>query len=123
VEGEQAFDYWGNGIFWPENEELQFNSITERTLKQVALNSAGRIEIENAVLQDLDFLRQYVNISVEVRIISDDRVQIIILLTELANANQRRFVFVFDPNLGEVVFVPLSGDYSREDYSALDYFV
>lgn len=52
----QTEDYWGNNLFWPNDPSKQFNSNTERTLNTTALNSAGRITIENAVKSDLKFL-------------------------------------------------------------------
>jgi hypothetical protein len=39
-------DWWGNEFLDPAQ---QFNSLTEKTLRQYALNSAGRVAIEQAV--------------------------------------------------------------------------
>lgn len=121
AEGEQAFDWWGNKLFFAEKEGFYFNSDTERALQQVALNSAGRLFIERNVINDLAFLQQYAEVKVETRIISDDRLQIEIFLKELAGNNQRRVVFIFDPATGDIVIPPRSGDYSPADYNQNDY--
>src|SRR5688572_6826679 len=54
---EQAGDWWGNSLFFPDDPERQFNSLTERTLNTVALTSSGRVRIEQAVLKDLEFMK------------------------------------------------------------------
>src|SRR6478752_1167637 len=53
----RALDYWGNTLFYQDTNK-QYNSRTERTLNETALNSSGRIKIENAVNDDLRFLVQ-----------------------------------------------------------------
>src|SRR6478609_1664123 len=53
----QTNDYWGNSLFWTNNAAQQFNSNTERILNTTALNSAGRVKIENAVKDDLKYLQ------------------------------------------------------------------
>ena len=39
LETEERFDYWGNSLIWKDVKSKQFNSETERTLKNNALNS------------------------------------------------------------------------------------
>lgn len=72
---EQTFDYWGNSLLFASDN--QFNSSTERALNTTALNSSGRIKIENAVKSDLTFLQRLgAEVSVNVTIPSVNTVQI-----------------------------------------------
>lgn len=99
---EQAFDWWGNSLLIPNNPEVQLNSLTERALHKVALNSAGRVLIEQAVKRDLDFMKAFAEVEVSVSIISDDRVRIDILIQEPDKNQDKRFVFLWDAAKGEL---------------------
>jgi phage gp46-like protein len=94
VDGEQNFDWWGNAF--ETDTVLQTNSLTERVLRESTLNSAGRISIQNAVNADLEFMRNFANIEVEVRIISDDKVQILISIIEPKNLQRTQLIFIWD---------------------------
>lgn len=72
-------DWWGNELL---NEENQFNSTFERTLSEVALNSAGIRVLENAVKEDLSYLSAYADISIESSLIGLNRLEIFITLQE-----------------------------------------
>lgn len=56
ITGAPTFDYWANNLLWPNRQDLQFNSNTERILNTTELSSAGRVTIENAVKSDLAYL-------------------------------------------------------------------
>jgi len=94
VVGEQNFDWFGNAF--ETDAILQTNSLTERTLRSVALNSAGRVQIEQAVNADLEFMRTFAKVTVNVSIISDDRVQIDIYIVELSNLQNTSQRFIWD---------------------------
>lgn len=94
VVGEQNFDWFGNSF--ETDAILQTNSLTERTLRSVALNSAGRVQIEQAVNADLEFMRTFAKVTVVVSIISDDRVQIDIYIVELSNLQNTSQRFIWD---------------------------
>lgn len=94
VDGEQNFDWFGNAF---ETETgLQINSQTERVLSQVNLNSNGRILIEQAVNADLEFMREFATVNVDVSIISDDRVQIDIAIIEPTNLQNKQYRYIWD---------------------------
>lgn len=95
IPSEQAFDWWGNSLL-PNKPEVQFNSLTERTLNNVAVNSAGRLEIENAVKKDLEFMDAFAKVSVEVSIVSTDRVRIFVAILEPENLDPKEFQFIWD---------------------------
>jgi hypothetical protein len=92
----QYFDFWGNKLFHPTNPNLQFNSNTERTLKEVVLNSQGRLRIEQAVKSDLAFMNDFCNIFVEVNLPMIDKVEIRVRLTEKTNQQVRTFIYIWD---------------------------
>ncbi len=122
VPAQFAEDWWGNSALFPNDESIQLNSETERTLKNVALTSAGRIKIQQAVEKDLVFMKEFAVINVEVTIPRIDTVKIIIKIREPNNlqgrpADQyRAFIFIWDATKKEL------GDFRIEDFND-DFFV
>lgn len=80
----QSFDWWANSLFMLSNQSIQLNSTVEKTLNSVALNSAGRVLIENAIKEDLKFLSdQGVTVQVDVIIYSVDRINVKLRISQL----------------------------------------
>jgi hypothetical protein len=96
TEGQENFDFWGNSVLWSGNPEIQFNSRTEKVLREVALNSSGRKTIEEAVKADLEFMQAFSEVSVVVTLPGLDRVNIGILIKEPNNGVERRFMYIWD---------------------------
>lgn len=103
LETEQRRDWWGNGVLLEDQPVLQQNSTLERTLLSVALNSSGRLEIEEAVKTDLDFLREVAEITVSTAITDIDKIQITILAQEPGNLQEQTFIFIWDATKEEVI--------------------
>jgi hypothetical protein len=82
-------DWWGN---WLMNESNQFNSNTERAIDNIVLNSAGIIDIENAVEKDLEFLQDYYDVNIFVSIEDYNRLRISVIL-EQPEGETQEFVF------------------------------
>lgn len=93
------FDWWGNALFYPREPALQFNSLTEKTLDQVALTPSGRILIEEAVLADLDFMRDFAEVEVKVSIIDHDKVKIAITVGQPDTRQDKAYEFIWDATL------------------------
>lgn len=75
--------WWGNALL-PNGDE-KFASTTEKTMREVALNSAGRLKIEQAIKSDLKFLKRNipgVEITVNTFLVSDDRLDIQIFINK-----------------------------------------
>jgi phage gp46-like protein len=111
-EGEQAFDFWGNSLLMANDSSIQFNSKTERTLNQVALNSFGRTKIEEAVKSDLAFMKPFANIKVAVSIISTNMVAIGVQIVKPDNIQQQQYVYIWDKTNSELIdreFVIIKG--------------
>jgi len=106
---EQSFDWWGNTLFFRDNVDFQFNSLTEQILMDVALNSSGAAQIEQAIKKDLEFMQEFSNVSVSVSIVSDDKVVIGIVLEEPDNEQNKAFVFIWDATNEELSVVPDEG--------------
>lgn len=102
VEAEQAFDYWGNNLLWPNDSSLQFNSITERALQENALSSSGRLVIEQAVKQDLKAMQDFSEVSVSTEITTVDRLRISIILRKPGNLQDRTFIYIWDSSISEL---------------------
>lgn len=99
---EQAFDWLGNSLLFPNASEQQFNSLTERTLNNVALTSSGRVRIEQAVLQDLAFMKPFAEVSASVSIPETDKVVIAVQLQEPNNLQEQEFTFIWDASRNEL---------------------
>jgi phage gp46-like protein len=96
AEKEERFDYWGNALIWNDASSVQFNSTTERTIQNVALNSSGRLAIIQACNVDLAYLSDVITFSVEVSISSVNRLEISISFTEKTNQQDRQLVLVYE---------------------------
>lgn len=102
VETEQNKDFWGNELLMLENPGIQFNSETERTLIKTPLTSAGRGIIQQAVFEDLRFMKDFARVGVSVAIVATDRVRIGIILNEPDNLQARQFIFIWDATRNEL---------------------
>lgn len=110
LENEQAFDYWGNNLFFKDDPSVQFNSETERVLNQVALNSSGRITIEESVKRDLQFMTEFAKLEIIVSIISVDKVQILINVIKPNNLESVEFIYIWDSTIRELIGINSSND-------------
>lgn len=121
VGSEQMFDYWANGFLWPNDESIQFNSLTEKTLKTVALNSGGRKKIEEAIKSDLKFMSDFAEVTVNIQIISDDKVSMEVFVQEPDNLQAKEFIFIWDATRSEVIgtptYSPRTGDFDMSDFN------
>lgn len=116
VPNEQAFDYWGNTLFFADNTPLQMNSLTERTLHTVPLTSAGRIAIEEAVNADLEFMKAFAEVKVEVKILDTDKVQIGISLRKPDNLENKEFIYIWEAGRIYTPDANYPGDRVRPEY-------
>lgn len=103
LETEQRQDWWANGLLFQDEPNIQMNSTLEQVLKEVALNSSGRLKIEEAVKSDLKFLDEIAEISVETEITDIDKIQITILAQEPDNIQEQAFVFIWDATKEELI--------------------
>jgi hypothetical protein len=99
---EQAFDWWGNSLLMPNDSSVQFNSLTERKLLEVPLTSFGRLQIEQAVIRDLEFMKPFAEVRVKVSIIATDKLQIAISIVEPDNLQKKEFIYIWDALKGDV---------------------
>lgn len=93
---EQTFDYWGNFAFYPTNKDVWFNSETERTFDNIELSSRTRSLIEQQVLKDLEFMRQFAEIRVNVVITGNHRIQINIDVIEPTTQQLTQFQYIWN---------------------------
>lgn len=100
---EERFDYWANPLFFSEIPSKQFNSITEKIINSVALNSQGRLSIINAVNEDLSYLTELLNYSIDVQIFEVNKIRIIINFTPKNNQQSRVLQLVYDNAKNELI--------------------
>ena len=93
---EQNRDFWGNQLFLSNDPGTQFNSLTEARLNRVELTSSGRVEIEEAVKRDLEFMREFAEVKVTVSIISDDKIRLDIGIKRPENLKEKHFIYIWD---------------------------
>jgi len=103
LKNEQRFDWWGNSLLMANNQVIQFNSELEHTLNTTAINSNGRLLIENAAKKDLAFFSTFAKVDVNVTIISTDKVSIFVELSELENSDDKDFQFIWDETKKELI--------------------
>lgn len=103
LDNEERFDYWGNSLIWPTQKNKQFNSETERTLQEIAINSSGRMRVLQAVKSDLSYLSNVINFEVEVNLLNQNKLSITITFTEKTNQQDKSLQFVFDNSKNEVL--------------------
>lgn len=93
---EQRNDYWGNSLFFGEIPSKQFNSNTERMIKNIVLNSSGRLDLIRAINEDLTYLRELLNYFVDVRFESFNKIRMIIKFEPKSNQQSRALELVYD---------------------------
>lgn len=105
IGSQQAFDWWGNNLFSPNNKKLQFNSQTERALNSYPLTSSGRIAIENAIISDLSVMSDYVKVTVTTQVVSDNRLEAAVKLVKPGNLQSVTFTYIWDATMQELSIV------------------
>ena len=103
LESEERFDYWGNSLIWKTEKDTQFNSETERTIQNNALNSSGRLNIIQAVNVDLEYLKSLMIFTVDVQIQGRDNLKIIVNFTQKSNQQDKVLQMVYDNAKKEVI--------------------
>lgn len=107
--GVEDLSYWGNDLLFGNNPEIQFNSLTERTLNNTELTSQGRAIIENAIKKDLKSL----NATVTVQIVSTDKIKVTLKMI-LPDGSEKIKSFSFVKN-------PATGDFDLNDFDPNDF--
>ena len=105
---QQSFDWWANNLLMPNETLIQFNSETERALNTYPLTSSGRIAIENAIKTDLQVMNDYVEVTVQTQITSDDRLEASITLLKPNNLQSITLIYIWDATMQELSIVPLA---------------
>ena len=96
LESELRSDWFGNSLLFNNEQEIQFNSTLENVLNTTALDSSGRITIEEAAKKDLEFMKDIADVSVDVSILSDDKVSIFAKIKEPENIQVQEYQFIWD---------------------------
>ena len=92
-------DWWGNSELLFDNP---FNSLFERTLDSVSLTSSGLKQLEQAALEDLNFLKIYGEISVFASVLDLNKLSLKINFKE-PSGSEKIVKFVFDKLRNEII--------------------
>lgn len=96
---DQRSDWWGNSLLSKEN---QFNSVFEKTINTISLNSAGLSKLIDAAKQDLKYLEAYAVIDISANIVSLNKIELLIKMTEPDNTSLR-IKFIWDGQKSELI--------------------
>lgn len=119
---EESNDWWANDLLFQNDTSVQFNSLTEKKLETIALTSAGRVELEETIKEDLLFMKPFADVTVSVTLIAVDKIKILIRIKKPSNLNTRiadqfnEYIFIWDAT------EKLLGDFSINDFND-DFFV
>lgn len=100
---EERFDWWGNALFFPDVQDKQFNSNTERTILNVVMNSSGRLSIIQAMNEDLQYLTDLLNYSVDVEFISNKQIRLIVNFIPKGTQENKTLQLIYDNAKGELI--------------------
>jgi len=100
---EERFDWWGNTLFFKDKPTRQFNSNTERTLLQVVLNSYGRLQLIQAIINDLTYLSELLNSTVDVEFFNTNKIRIIVMFSPKTNQENKVLQLVYDNAKNELI--------------------
>lgn len=106
---DENFDWWGNNLLMPNDSRIQMNSTVEKLLQNIALTSSTRIEIEQAVISDLSFMKVFATVKVLVSLVGVDRVEINIFIQELAGGQSTLYAYIWNATDQELTIVPDPG--------------
>lgn len=100
---EERFDFWGNTLIWKNEKSSQFNSETERTIQNNALNSTGRLRIIQAINNDLEYLKSVLIFDADVQITGRDNLKIIVNFRSKSNQQDRVLQMIYDNAKKEII--------------------
>lgn len=103
---DQQFDWWGNYMLSPSNQKVWINSTLEYLINNTAINSSGRVKLEQAILNDLSFMRDFAKITASVTLINVDRIKISITIMEPDIKSAKEFVYIWDSTRLEIDSLP-----------------
>lgn len=99
--GEQRFDWWGNSLL-QQFPNAQMNSRTERLLRESAFTSQTRLEIQQAVIEDLRFMQAFADLEVFVSFPNIDKVEIRVNVTKPDGEISATYAFLWDATQQEL---------------------
>jgi len=86
-------DWWGNSEL-----DLEFNSEFEQALKTNPLTISGLTRLESIALSDLDFLKQYGELTVVAELLGINKLKLSVTLDNTEN------VYIWDGQKNEVIY-------------------
>ncbi len=98
--GTERLDWYGNAFFL-NDPEPQLNSELERALANTEVSSKGRIDLERAAAEDMEYLQEYAEVETEAAILSNDKVAISDKLTEPEGEN--KYLYIWEATKNELI--------------------
>lgn len=92
----QVFDYWGNKLFEPSNKKAWFNARLENLLDNIELTSRTIPVIQNQIYSDLDFMTEFSNLEVTVKMVGLDKLLILIEIAHPDLSQKKEFRYIWN---------------------------
>lgn len=99
---DESVDWWGNSLLMFNEPDVQYISVLERTLTNIALSSASIQVIKRAVAEDLSFMQDFCDIKIDVQLIGIDRISIYIKITKLDGLEVVEFNYLWNATNNEL---------------------
>jgi hypothetical protein len=98
----ESNDWWGNSLLMFNEPDIQYISVLERTLKNIALSSSSIQTIKRAVAEDLAFMQDFSDIKIDIQLIGIDRISIYLKITKLDGLEIVEFNYLWDSTTNEL---------------------
>lgn len=103
IPSEIRMDWWGNSALLSQTKAKQYNSQTEKALNENTLDSQGRVNIARAVEADLSYFKGIADISINVVILSYNKVVINIKLDKPGTQQGKALQIIWDSAKQELI--------------------
>lgn len=95
-QGEIVLSWWGN------SHGLNENSETERFLRDMVLSTSTPEKLRKVILHDLQFLTEFMDISVSVTIPQANRIHIDIFLTDKKTGKTEEIIYIWNSLMSDL---------------------
>jgi hypothetical protein len=115
--GDQS-NWWGNDLLMEKEPSIQFVSGTEKSFENINLSKGGLLIMEQIITNDLQFMQDWAPLTVTVKLVSDDKIDITVNLQQPTNEQDKKFQYLWEGLRAELL---LSAFAITSDHGAFDF--
>jgi len=101
--GEKDDSFWANDLLFNGNDSEVIKSRTPESLQKYSLTKSNLSRIKTAVEQDLEWLKEFATISVDLQLTGFNKLRINIKITEPESQNEENFSLNWDGIKNELI--------------------